>query len=76
MTVKTLRQFMKDIPNEAQVVFSEKIITFLYNGNAIALNTYGATWDNGIGYDADGITVCGECTHFDCAKCKELKQEF
>lgn len=76
MEAKALKQFLQDIPDNAQVVMSDKRITFLYNENAVALNIYGATWENGIGYPAGGTATCGECSHFDCEKChSEAKEE-
>ena len=70
MTVKTLKEFIKDIPDAAQVIFSNNVVTFICNGNIIALNTYGSIWDNGVGYAPGRTSVCGECTHFDCSKCR------
>lgn len=72
MTAGTLKAFMKDIPDSAQVIFSEGIITFMFNDNTLALNTYGGQWDNGVGYAPDGTSCCGECSHFDCSKCREV----
>ena len=76
MEAKALKQFLRNIPDNAQVVMSDKHIAFLYNENAVALNIYGATWENGIGYPAGGTAACGECSHFDCEKChSETKEE-
>lgn len=69
MTLRTLRTFMQNIPNEAEVIFSEGIITFIFNGDTVALNKFGATWENGVGYLNNGTVCCGECSHFDCARC-------
>lgn len=69
MKLKTLKHFIKDIPDEAEVVLNNNMITFLYNGNTIVLNSYGSIWDSGIGYKNDG-TICGECSHFECSKCR------
>ena len=70
---KHLKAFMKDIPDSAQVIFSEGIITFMFNDNTLALNKYGGQWDNGVGYAPGGTSCCGECSHFDCLKCREHK---
>jgi hypothetical protein len=71
MTAKNLKAFMKDIPDSAQVVFSEGFIVFISNDNTLALNKYGGEWDNGVGYAPGGTSCCGECSHFDCSKCRE-----
>ena len=71
MKAQQLKSFMKQIPNSAEVIFSEGIITFLFGDNTLALNKYGAEWDNGVGYSHDGTHCCGECSHFDCSKCRE-----
>lgn len=71
MTAKNLKAFMKDIPDSAQVVFSEDFIIFVFNDNILALNKYGGEWDNGVGYAPGGTSCCGECSHFDCSKCRE-----
>lgn len=68
---KDLRNFMKDVPDNASVIFNNGNITFLFNGNTLALNKYGAQWDNGVGYPPGGTSCCGECSHFDCSKCRE-----
>ena len=73
MVAKTLKQFLQDIPDGAQAIFDKNVVTFVYGGNVAALNIYGATWENGIGYDASGTTICGECSDFDCKKCKESR---
>lgn len=72
ITAKDIRNFMKDIPNSAEVLLNDGIITFSFDGNTLALNKYGAEWDNGVGYSSSGA-ICGECSHFDCSKCgKEI----
>lgn len=69
---KDVKNFLKKIPDNAQVIFSDGIITCLFGENTLALNKFGAEWDNGVGY-ING-KCCGECTHFDCSKCgKEIK---
>lgn len=70
LTAKDVKNFLKDVPDNATVVFSEGCITFLFDGNARALNKWGATWENGVGYPSGGTTCCGECTHFRCDICK------
>lgn len=73
LRAKDVKKFLLQIPDDAQVVITDGIITFLFNGNTLALNKFGAEWDNGVGYYSSTI-MCGECTHFDCSKCrKELK---
>ena len=71
VTAKDLRNFLKDVPDHAWVIFGEGNITFLFNDNTLAINKYGATWDNGVGYPPGGTSCCGECSHFDCARCRE-----
>jgi hypothetical protein len=73
ITAKHLKAFMKDVPDSAQVIFSEGIITFMFGDNTLALNKYGGQWDNGVGYAFGGTSCCGECSHFDCSKCREEK---
>lgn len=73
LKAKDVKAFVKGIPDNAQVIFSDGIITFIFDDNCLALNKFGAEWDNGVGYYSDTV-VCGECTHFDCSKCgKETK---
>ena len=75
MTVKTLKQLMQGIPEDAQVVIADKVVAFVYGENTeniIAINANGAVWDNGIGCAPDG-TVCGECTSFDCESCRAFR---
>ena len=69
MKARELRSFMKQIPDSAEVIFSNGIITFMFGDNTLALNKYGAQWDNGVGYSHEHC--CGECSHFDCSKCRE-----
>ena len=69
VTVKELKNFMMNIPDDASVVFSDGCITVLFNENARALNKWGAIWDNGIGYPRTGTSCCGECSHFQCDVC-------
>ena len=67
---KELKSFMTRIPDSAEVIFSDDIITFLFNGSVFALNKYGGEWCDGVGYAPGGTTRCGECSHFDCSKCR------
>lgn len=71
ITARNLKAFMKDIPDSAQVLFGDGHITFMFGDNTLALNKYGAQWDNGVGYAPDGTSRCGECSHFDCSKCRK-----
>lgn len=74
LQAKDIKKFLRQIPDNAQVILTDGIITCLFNENIVAFNKFGAEWNNGIGYYSD-IVVCGECTHFDCSKCgKETKQ--
>ena len=71
ITAKDVKNFIKDIPDDAQVIFSDGFLTFRFDSSTFILNRYGAEWDNGIGY-ING-ECCGECTHFDCLRCgKEI----
>ena len=72
LKAKDVKAFIKDIPDNAQVIFSDGIITFIFDDNCLALNKYGAQWDNGIGYPQGGTVCCGECSHFDCSLCNEF----
>ena len=72
ITADKLKAFMKDIPDSAQVLFAQGMITFVFEDNTLSLNRYGGQWDNGVGYAPEGKGCCGECTHFDCAKCREV----
>ena len=73
LLAKDIKNFLRQIPDDAQVVLTEGVITCIFGGNTVALNKFGAEWDNGVGYYSS-IVVCGECTHFDCSKCgKGLK---
>ena len=73
LTARDIKNFMKNIPDDAQVVLTDGIITFMFGENTLALNKFGAEWDNGVGYYSSTV-VCGECTHFDCSKCgKEIR---
>lgn len=69
VTAKRLKNFLVGIPDDAEIVFSDGNITCLYNHNALALNKWGAIWDNGIGYPPTGTSCCGECSHFQCDLC-------
>lgn len=72
LQAKDIKNFIKDIPDDARVILSDGFLTFMFDSNTLILNRYGAEWDNGVGY-IDG-KCCGECTHFDCLKCrKEIK---
>lgn len=73
LQAKDVKKFLLQIPDDAQVIFSDGFLTFMFDSNTLILNRYGAEWDNGVGY-IDG-KCCGECTHFDCLKCREeIKQ--
>ena len=69
---KDLKNFIKNIPDNAAVIFNNGNVIFLFNDNTLALNQWGATWENGIGYPPGGTSCCGECTCFECDKCKVL----
>ena len=71
ITAQKLKEFMKDVPDSAQVLFAQGMITFVFGENTLALNRYGGQWDNGVGYAPGGTSCCGECSHFDCSKCRE-----
>ena len=68
-----LRKFMESIPDSATVIFNKGNITFCFGENIRAFNTYGAEWDNGIGY-RNSTVCCGECSHFDCSQCNEFER--
>ena len=68
---KDIKKFLIQIPDDAQVILTDGIITCLFNGNTLALNKFGAEWDNGVGYKPGYTRCCGECSHFDCSKCGE-----
>lgn len=70
LQAKDLKKFLLQIPDDAQVVLTDGIITFLFDGNTLALNKFSAEWDNGVGYYSSAV-ICGECTHFDCSKCSK-----
>ena len=73
LTAKELKNFLKDIPDNAAIIFGDGNITCLFDGNAVALNKWGAIWENGVGYFSS-TSCCGECSHFDCLRCrKEIK---
>lgn len=69
ITARDVKNFLKDIPDDADVYFSDGNITFIFNHNSRALNKWGATWENGVGYLPGGTSCCGECTHFRCDIC-------
>lgn len=72
LQAKDVKNFLCQIPDDAQVIFSDGFLTFMFDSNTLILNRYGAEWDNGVGY-ING-KCCGECIHFDCSKCgKEIK---
>lgn len=72
ITAKDIKNFIKDIPNDARVLLSDGFLTFMFDDNTRILNRYGAEWDNGVGYINE--KCCGECVHFDCLRCgKEIK---
>ena len=70
LTAKDLKNFLKNIPDNALVIFGKDNVVCLFNGNSYALNKWGATWENGIGYLPDGTSCCSECSHFQCNICK------
>ena len=73
LQAKEVKRLLFQIPDNAQVIFTDGVITCVFGENALALNKFGAEWNNGVGYYSDTV-VCGECTHFDCSKCgKEIK---
>ena len=72
LTAKDIKNFIKDIPDDAQVIFSNGFLTFTFDSNTRILNRYGAEWDNGVGYINE--KCCGECTHFQCDMCNALAQ--
>jgi hypothetical protein len=73
LQVKDIKNFLAQIPDNAQVVLADGIITCVFDKNVFALNKFGAKWDNGVGYYSDTV-CCGECSHFDCSKCgKEIE---
>ena len=74
ITAEKLKAFMKQIPDDAQVLFAQGMITFIFDDNTLALNRYGGQWDNGVGYAPNGKECCGECSHFDCSKCTDTIQ--
>lgn len=67
LTAKDVKNFMKDIPDDARVILSDGCLIFISNCNTRMLNRYGAEWDNGVGY-ING-KCCGECVHFQCEAC-------
>ena len=69
LTAKDLKNFLKNIPDDAGIIFNSQHIMFWFNHNTQGLNKWGAEWDNGVGY-ING-ECCGECSHFDCSKCRE-----
>ena len=71
-TAKEIKNFIKDIPDDAQVIFGDGFLTFMFDSNTRILNRYGAEWDNGIGY-ING-KCCGECMHFQCDVCNAFAQ--
>lgn len=76
ITARDVKDFLKYIPDNASVVFSDGRITCLFDGNTRALNKWKAIWDNGIGYPRKGISCCGECSHFECDLCNIFGLEY
>jgi hypothetical protein len=73
LQAKDIKKFLRQIPDDAQVILTDGIITCMFGENTLAINKFGAEWDNGVGYYSSTV-VCGECVHFDCSKCgKEIK---
>lgn len=74
LQARDVKRFLLQIPDDAQVILTDGIITCLFNDSTLALNKFGAEWNNGVGYYSN-TAVCGECAHFDCAKCgKAIRQ--
>lgn len=69
LTAKDVKNFLKDVPNDADIYFSKDNITVIFNRTTRALNKWGATWENGVGYLPGDTSCCGECTHFQCDIC-------
>lgn len=67
LQAKDIKNFIKDIPDDARVILSDGYLTFMFDYNTRILNRYGAEWDNGVGY-ING-KCCGECVYFQCEKC-------
>ena len=67
LQAKDIKNFIKDIPDDARVLLSDGFLTFMLNDNTRILNKHGAEWDNGVGY-ING-KCCGECVHFQCDVC-------
>ena len=73
LQARDIKKFLLQVPDDAKVVLTDGIITCVFGENTLALNKFGAEWENGVGYYSS-TTVCGECAHFDCSKCgKEVK---
>ena len=49
-TAKEIKNFIKDIPDDARVVLGDGFLIFMFDGDTRILNRYGAEWDNGVGY--------------------------
>ena len=69
VTVKDLKNFLSELPNDAFVHFGQNNITIVSHRGTKALNKWGAIWDDGIGYPPNGTSCCGECSHFQCDLC-------
>ena len=67
LQAKDIKNFIKDIPDDARVILGDGFLTFMFDGNTRILNRYGAEWDNGVG-SING-KCCGECVHFQCDTC-------
>ena len=72
MKASDLRLFMKEIPNEAEVIFSDGIITFMFGDNTLAFNKCGGQWDNGVGYAPGGTACCLSRVDTSCAQAVQL----
>ena len=73
LQAKDIKKFLLQVPDDAKIVLTDGIITCIFGENALALNKFGAEWDNGVGY-RNSTTCCGECLHFDCSQCNELEK--
>ena len=47
LQAKDIKKFLTQIPDDAQVVLTDGIITCMFGENTLALNKFGAEWDNG-----------------------------
>ena len=77
MTVAHLKKLLSCYKDDFQVEIKNNSlkITGKYHHSDYEeyINTYGATWEGGTGYNPDGVW-CGECGHFDCGQCSGWKE--